>query len=490
MNDINVALLCVAAVAIIVVLSEVVGRYFGISGRITRLAVHISSGVIVALAPFLFQNRWWPAAAALLLLVSLYLAVHFHWLPSIHAARPSSYGTVWFAVSVLLLYLLAWDEPVLITVPLLVMAFADAAGVIVGEARRYTIPLPQGFAGKSWDGSIAVFAITGLTVSLGWEAFGLAGTGQALLVGLACAPVVAVIEAFSRRGTDNLTVPLAAAFTLMLLRDSAVQPQAMLLAEAVALVLVATAVRWKALRPDGAAGAFLIATWLLGGGGWPWTVPIMVFFIISSVLSKVSDRKRRGETRVIAKGSMRDMAQVGANGGVALAIFAAAALGFPPDLAWPAFLGAVATATSDTWATEIGMALRRHARLITTGRTVPAGTSGGVTLVGFAGSAAGALVIGLVALMLTPAGIEAVGISALAAAVGGIAGSLIDSFLGATLQVQFRCHGCGALTEKKRHCEGTGVEPIRGWRVLNNDVVNVVSCTAGAAVALLVSVIV
>ncbi len=485
MNDAYIAALCIGAVVIIVALSEVVGRLLRVPGRITRLAVHVASGVLVAVAPLAFQYRWWPAGIALFFITVLLVARYRNWLPSIHAVRPSSYGTVWFALAVVLLYLSAWAKPVLITIPLLVMAFADTAGVIVGEARRGAIPLPEGFAGKSWDGSMAVFAVTGLTVSLGWEAFGLGGTGHALLVGLACAPVAAVVEALSPRGTDNVTLPLSMAVTLVLLSEVIRQPQAMLLAEVVALVLVIGAVRWRALRPDGAAGVFLMATWLLGGGGWPWTMPLIVFFILSSILSRASDSLRPAGGEVIAKGSVRDLTQVAANGGIALAIFFAASLGFPLKLAWPAFLGAVATAASDTWATEIGMGLRRQARLITTGRRVPAGTSGGVTLVGSGGGVAGALLIGIIGWILAPAGVNEVINSALAALVGGLGGCLADSCLGATVQIQFRCCSCGAVTERRRHCDGAEVERIRGWRAMDNDVVNAVSGLVGAAVALL-----
>ncbi len=165
--------------------------------RITRLAVHIFSGVLVAFAPVLFAERWWPVAVSLGLLFLLLMSIRFGWLPSIHTARPASYGTVWFALSAFTLFLLAWNQPMLITIPLLVMAFGDAAGVIVGETRRRARPLPPGLEGKSWDGSIAVFGVTGLTVSLGWEAFGMAGPGEAILAGRVCGLVAAMVVVFA-----------------------------------------------------------------------------------------------------------------------------------------------------------------------------------------------------------------------------------------------------------------------------------------------------
>ncbi len=253
------------------------------------------------------------------------------------------------------------------------------------------------------------------------------------------------------------------------------------------MVLDIGSVRWKVLRPDGAAGAFLMAVFLLGGGGWPWTIPLLVFFVFSSAISKISDHIRGRASDIMAKGSKRDLGQVGANGGVPVLIFLSAFFGADIAIVWPAFLGAVAAVTADTWATEIGMASKKEARLITSRKVVPAGTSGGVTLPGFAGSAAGAAVIAFSAFLLAPEGIEQTVTVTLAALCGGIAGSLLDSFLGATLQVQYRCLACGAFTEKRKHCDMSGVEPAIGLTLLDNDMVNIVSAVMGAITAVIVA---
>lgn len=197
------------------------------------------------------------------------------------------------------------------------------------------------------------------------------------------------------------------------------------------------------LTRDGLLAALVVGTAVVvgpGGGGWRGAVLLLAFFISGSVLTRVSG----------GPGGRRNARQVVANGGVA----AAAALAG----SWPALAGALAAATADTWATEIGSFARREPRLITTWAPVPRGTSGGITLLGTAGGAAGGGLIGGLAWVLERPG-------GMTVAAAGVIGMLLDSVLGATLQ---------------------GDEPGRrskGYAWLDNDGVNLAATMTGALVA-------
>src|SRR6266498_3693946 len=68
----------------------------------------------------------------------------------------------------------------------------------------------------------------------------------------------------------------------------------------------------------------------------------------------------------------------------------------------------------------------------------------------------------------------------------GLAGSLSDSFLGATVQAMYYCPTDKKETEKHPlHTCGTETVHIRGWEWLNNDWVNFVCSVFGVMVALL-----
>jgi uncharacterized membrane protein len=167
-------------------------------------------------------------------------------------------------------------------------------------------------------------------------------------------------------------------------------------------------------------------------------------------------------------------------------------------IAFVAFLGAVATATADTLATEIGLLNPLPPRLITKPRqVVPPGTSGGVSVAGELATLLGTLLIGgIAAILAAPFWINLLGASlmpelagiapvtfVLVAMVGGFIGCTVDSVLGATIQGHWTCNVCGKLTEKKTHCEEKSTY-LRGNRFLDNHMVNLVSCLIGAFVAI------
>ena len=64
-------------------------------------------------------------------------------------------------------------------------------------------------------------------------------------------------------------------------------------------------------------------------------------------------------------------------------------------------LSALATVTADTWATELGTLSKNPPRMITTGRVVPVGTSGGISVMDTVVSLSGGLFIGVIAGLLT-----------------------------------------------------------------------------------------
>ena len=235
------------------------------------------------------------------------------------------------------------------------------------------------------------------------------------------------------------------------------------------------------LAPSGVAGAILVGTLTFGFGGWTWGVLLGVFFVTSSLLSHFKEQEKRLAAEKFDKSHRRDLAQTLANGGAG-ALAALLSAFYPAPIWFPFFLGITATVNADTWATELGTLSARPPRLITSGRVVEVGTSGGVSPLGTAVSLAGGLTIGLVAaLTRRPSRPWSL---LLSATIAGLAGSFFDSLLGATVQQIYYCDNCQKETERKLHKCGHATRPLRGWSWLNNDLVNLLASLVGGLVAL------
>lgn len=254
---------------------------------------------------------------------------------------------------------------------------------------------------------------------------------------------------------------------------------------------------WRgSLTRSGWLGAVITGTLTFGFGGWAWGLTLIAFFVSSSLLSRYKRRlkeQRTGER--FAKGGQRDLGQALANGGVGSGLAVAYALLGMPVALLAMFCGVMATVTADTWATELGTLSRGQPRLITNGRRVPTGTSGGITLVGTLATLAGAALIGVVLPLCIRIEQQVTGLVqpggwwlVLAGVLGGLLGSLVDSWLGATLQVQYRAAD-GSETERAYAADGTAHERLRGVGWLSNDAVNLVSSLAGGLVALVVALL-
>ncbi len=248
----------------------------------------------------------------------------------------------------------------------------------------------------------------------------------------------------------------------------------------------------RSLSGSGVLGAVVIGAVIFGFGGWVRGLLLIAFFLSSSLLSHFGDRRKAGLAEKYAKGGRRDLGQTLANGGLAALIaliigLTGRAAPIYPALAF-AFYGALAAVTADTWATELGVLARSAPRLITTGRPVPVGTSGGVTVAGFAAALGGATAIGTIGFALiqvaarltTGAWLLSDWVVIPVAAIGGLAGATFDSLLGATVQAIYRCDRCGVETERTLHRCGQPTRHTRGWRWLNNDGVNFLASLAGA----------
>lgn len=252
-----------------------------------------------------------------------------------------------------------------------------------------------------------------------------------------------------------------------------------------AIIVAYLAYRAHSLDKSGALAATFVGTVIFGIGGWQWAVLLLTFFITSSGLSRAFKRRKTGLSEKFSKGHERDAGQVFGNGGLAT-LFAALHAFYPESiLPWLGFAASLAAVNADTWGTELGVLNPTLPRLITDlTKRVEKGTSGGVSLLGTLASLLGSAVIALPAVLLAPTGTLNINYLLLIT-LAGLAGSLFDSLLGATVQAMYYCPADRKETEKHPlHTCGTQTVHVRGWKWLSNDWVNFACAAFGVLVAL------
>jgi uncharacterized protein (TIGR00297 family) len=260
-----------------------------------------------------------------------------------------------------------------------------------------------------------------------------------------------------------------------------------------AAIIAYAAYRARSLSRSGAWGALLTGTLIFGLGGWQWALLLLGFFISASALTRLFAKKKAGLNEKFDKGGVRDIGQVLANGGVA-SVFATLHFFFPSaSWTWLGFAASMAAVNADTWATELGVLNPSIPLLITTWKPVERGTSGGISVYGTLAAAGGAAFIALLAALCTPS-LHLASLSTsyillfVFITLSGLIGALFDSLLGATVQAIYRCPQCNKETEKyPLHTCGTHTVQIRGWKWLNNDLVNVGCACMGVVVIMVLA---
>jgi uncharacterized protein (TIGR00297 family) len=474
-------------ISLAILIAEKTRSLLGWPAEVTRKFVHIIVGILIFFTPFFFASNRPLIWMAVLFIIVNYLGVRSGSLKGMHGTGRTSYGTVFYPLTFLILVLLCWKtQKVVLMLSMLILALPDALAAIVGENLKHPHEYTLGQDKKSVEGSIMMALSTFLIVFLiapviaHVEGTVISNT-LALWMGVLTAFMATALESLSSQGSDNLTAPLGSALVMgFMINQSQDLRIQWTIGCGLALLIALLAHKARFLKASGSVGTFILATVIFGAGGWTWTLPILVFFILSSILSNTGKKRKKRLESVFEKSGQRDIGQVIANGGIP-AVLVLLNLFSPARFWYPACLGALAAVNADTWATEIGVLSRIRPRLITTGKVVSHGVSGGLTPLGLIGALTGSMIIMISGLLVQP---QETGLTFGRGLfwwiiVSGFTASLVDSLLGATLQTQYRCANCHQLTEKKIHC-GIISQHISGIKGLNNDSVNFLCALCGS----------
>lgn len=242
-----------------------------------------------------------------------------------------------------------------------------------------------------------------------------------------------------------------------------------------ALSISLAAWRMKALTRSGAVAAFVVGGCVFSFGGIEAAVILIAFFISGSLLAKLNPQANQKEK------NGRDHKQVLSNGiAPVIGVLLTALTPIVREQATVFFLASLATATADTWATEIGIRYGKRVYNIFSFRPMQKGLSGGVSVIGLLASVLGAMFIGLLPLLPFWQGDKMCGLVLVrifpVVAIAGCIGALIDSLLGATIQAKYEKDGL--YIEESI----TGSSRVSGISFVDNNVVNLISTIWGGLI--------
>jgi phytol kinase len=242
----------------------------------TRKMFHTGSGALTLSFPFLFRDTWpvlllTGASALLVSAVKFLPALRSRWGGVAHRVDRTTFGELYFPISVALLFWLTHgSDPLLFAIPVLMLTLADATCAIVGA--RYGMT-PYHGASKSLEGSIAFVVVAFLCVHVPLLLWSQVGRAESLLIATTLALLVMLLEGSAWRGLDNLFIPIGGYFLLRAYLPMDVAALLPRLLITVALVAFIVLLRRRTTLEDDSlvAGAFLCyVAWALMG--WRWLV--------------------------------------------------------------------------------------------------------------------------------------------------------------------------------------------------------------------------
>ncbi|MEM1509453.1 MAG: DUF92 domain-containing protein [Thermofilaceae archaeon] len=255
--------------------------------------------------------------------------------------------------------------------------------------------------------------------------------------------------------------------------------------------------KYKALSNGGIAAAVLLALTLLATS-WEGFVLMFLFFSSSSVFTLIGYKKKK-ERGASEKEGGRNISQVLCSGAVPAAVSGLCyAVNGLRGAAALAVASTIAFSNADTWASELGSLSSATPRLVTNPyRKVPHGVSGGVTLLGELGAVMGSAFIAFPASLLlafaknygwswASVNIDPFNFG-VAVLLLGWGGEVLDSILGALIQIKYVCPKCDTFSDNPIHICGFKAKPVSGLPFVKNETVNLISEMALALLALIIS---
>lgn len=259
---------------------EIIYRKYRLKPELTRKIVHFGSGIIAVLFPYIFDSVITIVILGTGFAVLLYIAKKLRILRSTGDVDRETMGEVYFPISILILFVLSGDKPVIYAISMLMLAIADPVGALIGKSYgsiRYKVQNEE----KSLEGSFMFFLVAFIMVHLGLLLFTDVSRVNSILLAILTALLVTALESISLNGMDNLFIPVGTFLILSKLSVKSFEEVLLnvMAVSAVILISFILSVKVKKISFSGLVAIVLFgyASWMLAS--FIYYLVIVMFFV-------------------------------------------------------------------------------------------------------------------------------------------------------------------------------------------------------------------
>ncbi|HHU28067.1 TPA: hypothetical protein GXZ54_02795 [bacterium] len=188
-------------------------KYMHFKTQTTRKIIHIGMGFYWIIAMLFFDDVLIAIIPPMIYLLLNLFSYKYNFVKEIEDDDKDNYGTIFYPLSLVILVIFSYEiikQPYIGGLGILNMAFGDGLAALIGM----NVKSKEIFNNKTLAGSITMFIVSFLVTLVITLMF----NPSLIMLKVMVVPLVATIcELFSRRGFDNLTIPISSTVIYYLL---------------------------------------------------------------------------------------------------------------------------------------------------------------------------------------------------------------------------------------------------------------------------------
>jgi phosphatidate cytidylyltransferase/phytol kinase len=210
-----------SVILFLLLIGEILFRYFKVKTEYTRKFAHFTTGIATLWIPYFFHNHLTVLVLTILFLSVLIIGKKLNQIRSIDSVKRETIGSYLFPISIYICFLISdyYDDKSLFIIPVLILSVSDTLAALFGtfiKSKEITHRFVKDK--KTIFGSLTFFVSSTLILSISMINYSDLSILKSIFYSLIIGFIGTILELISRKGFDNLTVPISVSLLLILLK--------------------------------------------------------------------------------------------------------------------------------------------------------------------------------------------------------------------------------------------------------------------------------